>query len=404
MKRELSFLAAFLSALFVCSCKNNDANEDCLQITKHDVIELEGSFDDNYLESWDYILLDDDNLDGILGNSYRVQYDDGLYFLDDIRPMNYAIKVFDSTGHYLNNIGRMGRARNEFLFIDEWIIDPYRNQVLLINRNGYYSNVTIKRYDYQGNFISQTETDTLTDQYHIGKVIKCMSDGSILVENNLSFKPIYEYFYIHPDGTFSTPLGTNGYDQNWSDEDLAMLKHNIQMAGDWGGFNIREANYNVLSDTTILMPKLDSHIYSLYGTGYSCIANLSCLPQVSDYDKKHLGYEEFRDDDDISTINEYKDYLYIIYNDRTEYVFEKRTSRLLRMKRDISNLKVPDHGFYTIHGNDFISTTTSYSIKNELESIDNNESEWCYSPDVMEFFRKVKDHENNIIIVAHYKR
>ena len=70
MKRELSFLAAFLSALFVCSCKNNDANEDCLQITKHDVIELEGSFDDNYLESWDYILLDDDNLDGILGNNY----------------------------------------------------------------------------------------------------------------------------------------------------------------------------------------------------------------------------------------------------------------------------------------------------------------------------------------------
>lgn len=403
MKREFAFPAALLSALLVCSCKNNATNDDCLQITKDDVIELEGSFDDNYLESWDYILLDDDNLDGILGNNYRVQYDDGLYFLDDIRPMNYAIKVFDSTGHYLNDIGRMGRARNEFLFIDEWTIDPYRNQVLLINSNGYYSNVTIKRYDYQGNFISQTETDTLTDQYHIGKVIKCMSDGSILVENNLSFKPIYEYFYIHPDGTFSTPLGTNGYDQNWSDEDLAILKHDISLAGDWPGFSIREATYSVQSDTTVLMPKLDSHIYSLYGDGYSCIANLSCLPQVSDYDKKHLGYEAFRDDDDISTINEYKDYLYIIYNDRTEYVFEKRTSRLYRMKRDISNLKTPDLGLYSIHGNDVIYTINSYSMRNELESIDNNESDWGYSPDVMEFYRKVKDHENSIIIIAHYK-
>ena len=86
MKRELSYLAAFLSALLVCSCKNNATNDDCLQITKHDVIELEGSFDDNYLESWDYILLDDDNLDGILGNNYRVQYDDGLYFLDNYNP------------------------------------------------------------------------------------------------------------------------------------------------------------------------------------------------------------------------------------------------------------------------------------------------------------------------------
>ena len=138
--------------------------------------------------------------------------------------------------------------------------------MVLINRNGYYSNVTIKRYDYQGNFISQTETDTLTDQYHIGKVIKCMSDGSILVENNLSFKPVYEYFFIHPDGSFSTPLETNGNDQNWSDEDLAMLKHDISLAGDWPGFSIREASQNVLSDTTVLMPKLDSHIYSLYGT------------------------------------------------------------------------------------------------------------------------------------------
>ena len=103
----MSYLAAFLSALFVCSCKNNATNDDCLQITKDDVIELEGSFDDNYLESWDYILLDDDNLDGILGNNYRVQYDDGLYFLDDIRPMNYAIKVFDSTGHWYYSLTAM---------------------------------------------------------------------------------------------------------------------------------------------------------------------------------------------------------------------------------------------------------------------------------------------------------
>ena len=42
-------------------------------------------------------------------------------------------------------------------------------------------------------------------------------------------------------------------------------------------------------------------------------------------------------------------------------------------------------------------------MRNELESIDNNESDWSYSPDVMEFYRKVKDHENSIIIIAHYK-
>ena len=86
MKRELSFLAAFLSALFVCSCKNNDANEDCLQITKNDVIELEGSFDDNFLESWDYILLEDEIFDAIIpGTVIKLMYDDGHYFISSLR-------------------------------------------------------------------------------------------------------------------------------------------------------------------------------------------------------------------------------------------------------------------------------------------------------------------------------
>ena len=320
-----------------------------------------------------------------------------------MQQRNNSIKVFDSTGRYLNNIGRMGRARNEFLFIGEWTIDPYRNQVLIINSNGYYSNITIKRYDYQGNFISQTETDTLTERYHVGKVLKCMSDGSILVENHLSITQVYEYFYIHPDGTFSTPMEPNGYDMNLSDEEMASFKHDIMMAGDWYGFPIRNAFYNVQSDTTFLMPKLDSHIYSLYGEGYSCIANLRCIPEVSEYDKKHLGYEAFRDDDDISTIDEYKDYLYILYNDRTEYAFEKKSSKLYRMKRDRSNLRLPSQGLYTIYGNDVIYAIPSYSINDELESIDNNESSWSYTPDVMDFYRKVKDHENPIIIIAHYK-
>jgi len=404
MKRELSFLAAFLSALFVCSCKNNDANEDCLQITKHDVIELEGSFDDNFLESWDYILLEDENLDGIMSNNFRVQYDDGLYFLDNKAPRNYSIKVFDSTGHYLNNIGHMGRARNEFLFLDEWVIDPYRNQVVLVNRNGYYSNVTIKRYDYQGNFISLTETDTLSERYHIDEVIKCMSDGSILVRNNLSITPVYEYFYIHPDGTFSSPMEPNGYEMDLSDEEMEILKHDIAMAGDWYGFHIRDAIHNAQSDTTVLMPALDSHIFSLYSDGYRCIANLSCLPQISDYEKKHLRYEAFRDDDDLYSIDEYKDYLYLLYNDLTEYVFEKNTSRMYRLKRDRSGKIKPFQGSrYTIYGNDVIYQIPSYEIRDELELIDKKECDRSYSPDVMEFFRKVKGHENSIIIIAHYR-
>ena len=72
MRQRISFSAAVLSALLIFSCKTDVRTDDIPQITKNDVIPLEGSFDDNYLESWDYILLDDDNLDGILGHNYRV--------------------------------------------------------------------------------------------------------------------------------------------------------------------------------------------------------------------------------------------------------------------------------------------------------------------------------------------
>lgn len=402
MEHNISFSTFILSALLLSSCNGNVTNDKSIQIT--DVIDLEGSFDDNFLESWDYIMLEDDNLHGILANTYKVLYDDGLYFIDSKAFQNYSIKVFDSTGHYLYNIGRMGRARNEFLNIDEWTLDTYHNEVILVNRIGYYAGITIKRYDYQGNYIGQTETTELTDQYHIGQVIKCMSDGSILVENNLGFTPVYEYFYIHPDGTFSTPMELNMNQMNVDEEGLKMLKRDISLAGDWCGLQIREAFHSIQSDTTLLMPKLDSHIYNLYRDGYKCIANLSCLPQIPDKKKKNLAYDLFNDEDDLSSIFEYKDYLYLLYNDDTEYVLDKSTNKVYRMKRDSSKKKKPFRGFSTIYGNNLIYTISTYEIRDELESIDQNSCERSYTPDVMEFFRKAKDHENNVIVIAHYQK
>ena len=402
MEHNISFSTFILSALLLSSCNGGVTNDKSIQIT--DVIDLEGSFDDNFLESWDYIMLEDDNLDGILASTYKVLYNDGLFFIDSKAFQNYSIKVFDSTGHYLNNIGNMGRARNEFLNIDEWTIDPYRNEVILLNRKGYYASVTIKRFDYQGNYIGQTETSPLTDQYHIGQVIKCMPDGSILIENNLGFTPVYEYFYIHPDGTFSTPMELNMNQMNVDEEGLKMLKRDISLAGDWCGLQLREAFHSIQSDTTLIMPKLESHIYSLYGDGYKCVANLSCLPQIPDKKKNNLAYDSFSEDDDLSSVYEYKDYLYLLYNDDTEYVLEKSTNKMYRMKKDRSKKKKPFQGPPAINGNDLIFPVSTSNIRDELESIAQNSCERSYTPDVMEFFQKTKDHENPIIVIAHYRK
>ena len=108
------FVLTALSLLL--SCKNKSDN---------DVIRLNGTFDDNFLGSWEYIILEDDNLEAELGIiNQGVQYDDGLFFINSSMN-NYnstTIRVFDRSGRYLNNIGRIGRGRNEVLNLIYWIL------------------------------------------------------------------------------------------------------------------------------------------------------------------------------------------------------------------------------------------------------------------------------------------
>ena len=66
---------------------------------------------------------------------------------------NATIKVFDRSGSYLNNIGRIGRAANECLSLDYWTLDRVNNELIVAQGNGYGASVTIKRYDYKMNHL-----------------------------------------------------------------------------------------------------------------------------------------------------------------------------------------------------------------------------------------------------------
>ena len=73
------------------------------------------------------------------------------------------------------------------------------------------------------------------------------------------------------------------------------------------------------------------------------------------------------------------------------------------MKGDATRQSIPSYGNNTLYGNDIIYAVEPYRIRNVLELIDDNDSEVTYSPDVIELFRKAKDRENPILIIAHYK-
>ena len=120
------FICATLSLLF--SCKSE---------TDTDITRLDGTFDDNYLESWEYIILEEDTPEAMLGDiNQEIRYDDGLFFICSESNRTSSIKVFDRTGRYLNDIGRIGRGRNEVLSHDFWTLDINSNEVLIAQSAG----------------------------------------------------------------------------------------------------------------------------------------------------------------------------------------------------------------------------------------------------------------------------
>ena len=80
--RKVLLFAAVTAIAFLYSCKTKVSDEIVPQITEDDLIELDGDLDDNFLSSWEYIVLDDKEIDAIVPGMYtNVMYDEGLYFV-----------------------------------------------------------------------------------------------------------------------------------------------------------------------------------------------------------------------------------------------------------------------------------------------------------------------------------
>ena len=73
------------------------------------------------------------------------------------------------------------------------------------------------------------------------------------------------------------------------------------------------------------------------------------------------------------------------------------------MEHDTVNVSIPEIGFRTVYGNDMIFALETYNMQEILEGIDNKESSQRYTPEVKDFYRKIRKCENPPIIIAHYK-
>ena len=391
------FICATLSLLF--SCKSE---------THNDVIRLDGTFDENFLESWEYIILEDDNPDALLGViNPNIRYDDGLFFICSEEDRSSSIKTFDRNGHYMNIVCRTGRAGNECLSLKSWTLDTYNNQVVVAISNGYCGSVSIKHFDYQGNYLGQTESDTLGANCILGHIIKCTADGALLIEDNIVHAtPTHEYFNIHKDGSIGTLQELSEYHING----VLVNPESFFQTGVWepdyesGNSTIYLAVSNPYSDTSYVFRKFDNGIYRICGDRSELIAKLSFIPEAPEAIRKVIKVEENIDIDpyQVPYFKDMKDYVYMKYG-KGEYMFEKATSNVYEMAFDTINALCPFHVYGSVYGNDVISSVDFHVIKEALERMDSKDYDHRYSPEVEAFYRKVKDCSNPPIIIAHYK-
>jgi len=400
--RKSLFATLFAAAVLLSACRSGSTADKSLQITAADVIHLDGTFDDNFLESWEYILLDESNPDACMPSVDAIFFDDDLFFLMSGKYNNThsQIKVFDRNGKYLNDIGHMGRARNEYINICDWAINTHSNEIIVFDNHAW----VLKRYDYKGEYLGQSPVPaTDADSGFIGiDLVKSVSSGALMSQGFLCIIPSYDYYYIDSDGTRHSPLALSDYKAYCEMDPYEYMK----LTGDIGGSGMTYCLSDQLSDTTYLLRFFDNHIYKVTPDTAQCLANMTFIPEIPRKVKYNFDHEAEEEYYGRSIPNYYYDmqkYLYIWYYHDNEYLYDKTTSKMYHMNHDSLHLSLPDVGPMTICGNTIIGCADDRSIEHALRRMDRPDYDHRYSPELEAFYRKVRHCESSPIIIAHYK-
>ena len=129
-----------------CRQKAEEATDACVLRPKQ-AMETDASV---LTDSITYIPLETSD-ESLLGNVVSAKRDGGCYFVQDERGL-YA---FDSTGRFLNEIGRRGNGPEEYLYMDCYALDR-RNKLVYVVCN---VQKKIFRFTYQGKFHSVLHVD-----------------------------------------------------------------------------------------------------------------------------------------------------------------------------------------------------------------------------------------------------
>jgi hypothetical protein len=142
MRQILTFIAIGLY-LSSCSCSNNGVQSSFIDLNRQDKVSVFDIF-----ESVDLVFLET-NEQSLIAVINKVIYFSEKYYIFDERQQ--ILFCFDSAGNFLFKISQQGQGPEEYLRLEDFNIDPYNNQLLLLEP---YGNLLV--FDLSGQFISKT--------------------------------------------------------------------------------------------------------------------------------------------------------------------------------------------------------------------------------------------------------
>jgi hypothetical protein len=144
--------------LFSCADKVSEKQIDTPEVT----VDLETVTEPSIYDFFDTVIaVQLETTDDCLVSNMidRIKEFNGRYFLID-RKQN-AFFCFDSTGKYLFKIQSRGQGPNEYMWLDDFCIDTFNNQLILLDPFG-----AILSYDLDGKFISKTRLPPENSAYN----------------------------------------------------------------------------------------------------------------------------------------------------------------------------------------------------------------------------------------------
>ena len=390
---SLGLCAAIIPALCGCkgSGKGNTAPDNSLQITESEIIKFDGSMLDCMLDSFEVIYLDDSR-EALVSDISDIRYDDGRFFILSTGGWeNSSVMVFDSTGHYLHNIGHQGNASYEYNNLSGWTLDPVRNEVIIVQL--YPSQIYY--YGYDGKFLRKRSIGESDITFSTDRIHGFMPDGTLLLKNHLHTYPVDDYVMIRPNDSISVPFDRRDY--------------KMGQIEDWqGDYSIEYEGFCTAnaSDDIWLMRRFDNHIYRICGIdSIECVANLSFveeLPEDVRRDFNFMGDKYFSSI--LSDITDTRDFMIIKYSDGAEYIFEKSTSKVYRSTwNDQTFKRIPFASTKGCYDNTLIGLIDIMDAENWLTSNQDDDSDDRSDDSVRAVFSKAARRDNPTLLLYHLK-